>query len=767
VQLDWLAQRAEVSPTVEMRAMARPSAGGERTLIDLKGVAPNYPLVGTLELAGGGGLHDKLARRDGVWGAVIDDTLLRRLDLSLGDRIRIGDADYELRDAIVHEPDRGLSGIEAGPRVMVAEASLAATDLIQPGSLIRFGYHLALDEGQRVASFIERLEAAFPDAGWRIRDVRNPDPSAARIIGRLAMYLTLIGLAALLVGGVGVGNAVRAFLETRLTTIAALKCLGAPGDLVFRCYFLQILILACAGILLGLALGAAVPLVLGPLLAGSLDVRAEFSLYWQPLALAALFGLLTALLFAVWPLGTAREVPAAGLFRGLIEPPRDRPRAKYVIASWLLGLALAGLAIGTAEQPLVATIFAAGAVGTLLAFRGAAELVMRLAARLPRARRPALRLAVTNLFRPGAPTVPIVQSLGIGLTVLVASMLIEGNLQNQVSERLPEEAPAFFFVDIQNDQVPAFDATVKGVPGASNLQRVPSLRGRIVRIDGVPVAEADIEDDARWAVNSDRGVTYAAKQPAGTEVVAGEWWPADYDGPPLISFNADLAEGFHVGVGDTITLNILGREVTAEIANLRHIDWGSFTINFNFVFAPGTLEDAPHTHLATVHVPPDRAEAVFDAVTDRFANITVVSVRDILDQISALFGRIAAAARAVSGITLAVGTLVLAGALAATQRRRIYDAVVLKVVGATRASIVETFAWEFVALGLLTAVIAGAVGTLAAWFVVTEVMDAQWVFLPRVLLVTLVGCTTLTLIFGMLGTWRSLSVRPARLLRNE
>jgi putative ABC transport system permease protein len=756
-----------VSETAQMRAMARTPDGDRRSLIELKAVDGAYPLYGAVTLDPAQALPQALGEVDGHWGAVVDPALLARLGVKLGDTIRVGDGDFVIRAALTREPDLGGNMLIFGPRVMVTMAGLDATGLLQPGALVSHSYRLRAGPGIELAPFVAGVVAAFPDAGWRVRDFRNATPSVEQFVDRVTMFLTLVGLTALLVGGVGIGNAVRGYLAGKTATIATLKCLGAPAGLIARVYLVQIMALALAGIVLGLVIGAVAPPLIAPFIAAELPAEAQIGLYPVPLAVAAGFGVLVTLGFSLWPLGRAREISAASLFRDLVAPELRRPPWLYLAAIAASGIALAGLAIGVSPERMIALWFVLGAAATLLAFQLAALLVMAAARRIRGIRRPGLRLALANLHRPGAPTGSIVLSLGIGLTVLVAIALIQGNLVREVREALPQAAPSYFFLDIQPNQVADFDRLMKTMPGVTGFDRVPSLRGRIMAVNGVPIEQVKVAPGARWATASERGLTYAANPPRGSRVVAGEWWPADYSGPPLISFDADLARGMGLAVGDTLTVNLLGRDVTARIANLRSIDWTSLGINFAIIFAPGTLEGAPQTHIATARTTPEAEDAVERAVTDRFPNVSAIRVKDALDAIARILEQIGVAVRITAAITLVAGTLVLAGAVAAGHRRRVYDAVVLKVLGATRGDIGGVFLLEYGLLGLITAAIAGAIGSIAAYFLLTEVMHASWLFMPAAVLGTTVVAVLLTLVVGFAGTWRALGVKPAPLLRNE
>ncbi|HTE81051.1 MAG TPA: FtsX-like permease family protein, partial [Reyranella sp.] len=497
-----------------------------------------------------------------------------------------------------------------------------------------------------------------------------------------------------------------------------------------------------------------------------LPLRARIDVYIRPLVTAGTFGLLVSLLFALLPLLRARAVSAATLMRGAVVGSRRVALGELALIA-AAAVVLAGFTVYVAPERRTAGWFVLGAIGAFIAFPLLARGLMWAAARVGKPKFAALRLALANLHRPGSPTPIVMLSLGLGLTVLVATALIEGNLREQITQRIPKDAPAFFFVDIQSSQIAEFEKTIASVPGAGKLEEVPSLRGRIVKIAGEPVVQTKVPADARWAVDSDRGVTYSAVQPEGSRLVAGQWWAPDYRGPQLVSFDAELARAFGIGVGDTITVNVLGRDIEAKIASLRRIEWQTLSINFVFVFSPGLLDKAPHTFLATVKATPEAEEKIFQDVTDRFPNVTVVRIRDAIQTASEVLGNIGLAVRLIGLLSILAGILVLAGAMLATQRRRIHEAVVMKVLGATRARIAGTFAWEFATLGLATALASLAVGTAAAYLVVRNLMNLSWTFLPTVAVAVALGAMALTLAFGLAGTLAALRQRPLALLRNE
>ena len=763
----YLDQHGSVAEVIDMRAMARRDDNAERSLIELKAVDRAYPLYGSVGLEPAGPLADALAERDGLWGAVAAPALLDRLGLKLGDVVRVGSARFQLRAALTHEPDAATGIFILGPRFMIAKPALAETGLIAPGALINYGYRLKLTAGTTVDAWLSDLKTAFPDAGWRVRDYANAAPNLRRLLDRVGLFLTLLGLTALLVGGVGVGNAVSGYLASRTLSIAIFKSVGADGRLVFWTYLLQIAVLAALGIALGLVLGALTPMLTAKLLPADLPVTARLGIYPLPLLVAAAAGALTTLAFALGPLSNARAVPPATLFREAAEAPSTWPGKGTLAAQALVTAALAALVIATTVDHRLAFWSVLGALAVLAAFRLMAALTIAAVRRIGRPRRPLLRLALANLGRRGANTAGVIASLGLGLTVLVALSLVEGNIALTLDKDLPQRAPSFFFIDIQPDEVAGFDQLLKGFPDATDVEQVPSLRGRLVKLKGVPVEQAEVAPEARWAVRSERGLTYAPAVPAGSHVVEGSWWPADYQGPPLVSFDADLARGMGLKLGDTLTVNVLGREVTATIANLRAIDWISLRINYALVFSPGTFAGAPETFIATARVPPAREAALQKAVTDRFANISAIPVKDALQAVSQMVAQVAVALQVTAAIALAAAGLVLAGALAASRRRRLYEAVVLKVLGATRGDLVRAFLLEYGLLGLLAAAVASLLGTLAAYLVLTQVMRTEWVFLPGAVALSAGVALALTLVLGYVGTWRALGASPATYLRND
>lgn len=764
-ELAFLNGLGRVSVSSGLRSMARLPDGSDQTLVEVKAVDGAYPLYGTLEAEPAAPAEALLADK----GAVAAPLLLDRLGIAVGDEILLGNARVKIAAALKNEPDALSDGFGLAPRLLISRDTLAASGLVQTGSLVEHAYKIRMDDPQKgLRGLRNRAEKAFPNAGWSIRTSDRAAPALSENINRFSQFLTLVGLTALIVGGVGVANAVRAFLDSKRTTIATFKCLGAPASVVVMIYLIQILLIAAAGISIGLVIGAATPFLASGFLAELLPVASGATIYPWALGLAALFGLLTTLAFAILPLGRAREVPATALFREQGFEPRKLPSWPYVAAAGVVLAALAGLAFISAHDQRVAAVFLAAIAFAFIVLRVVAVGVAALARRSPRVNSPALRLAIGNIHRPGALTPSVVLSLGLGLTLLVTLTLIDGNMRRELTGSLPERAPNFFFVDIQSADLDGFRNLLREHSPEAKIIEVPMLRGRIRELNGEDVTKLNVPPAGRWVLRGDRGITYAKNQPENSTLTEGQWWAADYDGEPLVSFSAQEAGELGLKIGDTVTVNVLGRNVTARIANFRKVEWESLSINFVMVFSPNTFRGAPHAWLATLGDPgasPEKEATILKSVTNTYPTITSVRVKDALEIIDKLVGQLATAIRAAASVALIASVLVLSGALAAGNRARTHDAVILKTLGATRAMLVRTFTYEYLMLGAATAVFALASGGVAAWYVVSRIMKMPSAFLPDVALLTLVIALVLTVGIGLAGTWRILGQKAAPVLR--
>jgi putative ABC transport system permease protein len=770
----YLSARGTLSTVGSVRAMAR-ADDGAAALVEVKSVETSWPDVGQAEFSPAMSPHDAFALKDGVYGAAVEDALLDRLDLKVGDRFALGDLHVQIRAVVVAEPDRLGSGIGLGPRALISEDALRATGLIQPGSLVRWttrvlvGAKDAPPTGAALKALLADAQKAFPEAGWEARDRTNVSPSFSKNLDRFTEFLALIGLTSLIVGGVGVANAAQGFVERKRPTLATLKSIGATGGAVVGLALVEFMGVALIGIGAGLALGAALPFAVDGLFRAILPFPLAPSIFPGEIALGLVYGLLTALVFSIAPLGRAHDLPVSALFRDLVEAPGKWPRPRYLVATVLAALALAGLAIFESAEQRIAIIVVVSTIVGFIALRLVALGVMLLARHAPGGGGVEWRMALANIHRPGAMTPSVVLSLGLGLAVLVTLTLIDGNLRGQLHETLPGETPSFYFLDVRNAEIDSFHQFLtKKAPDAKIVQ-APMMRGRLVKIGATRAEDVKAKENVAWVLDGDRGVTYADEPPEGSVITAGQWWPKDYAGPPLVSLEEEIADGLGLKIGDPITVNVLGRNIVATVANLRKVNWRSFAINFVLVYSPNTFKGAPHTFLVTAAFPGNvrtAAEVALQKETAHdFPTIAALRVRDALAAIEALVAKLAVAIRSASGVALSTSVLVLAGALAANRRTRIYDSVVLKILGATRRRLLVAFLIEYALLGAATAAFGLAAGAGAAYVIVTRVMQLDFTFSWPAALGAAVAALLLTVALGMIGAWRILGQKPAAFLR--
>ncbi|MBC7165416.1 MAG: FtsX-like permease family protein [Roseovarius sp.] len=764
----WMeAVASRVSEIADFRSMAV-AGNGRRELTQVKAVDGAYPLVGMVGLAPDMPLVTALAGADGLPGAVIEPVLANRLGIAPGDTFRLGDQDFRLMALITREPDATGAGFGLGPRTIVARTALDGSGLLAPGSLFSSRYRLDLPDGADLDALAARAGAELDGTGARWNDARNASPRVAEFVTRLGAFLVLVGLSGLAVGGVGISAALRAYLATKVQVIATLRTLGADQQTIFLTYFLQVGALALLGILGGLVLGVGVPVALGPLISARLPVPAVFSLYVAPMVEAALYSVLSVLIFTLWPLARAREVRAAALYREAAGTGHDGWPGGQWVALTLALLALLIAAAAAFSGNLTLTLWTAGGILAALAALTLAALVVIRAARALRPRLvgwPALGWALGAIGGPGSTAGPVMLSLGLGLSVLAAVGQIDGNLRRAIAGDLPARAPSFFFVDLQKDQVAWFLDRLATDPQVSRVDHAPMLRGFITRINGRPAREVA---PGHWVIEGDRAVSYAGALPARTKLTAGTWWGEGYDGPPQISFAAEQAAEMGIGLGDEITVNILGRDFTAPITSLREVDFSSVGMGFIMLMNPSALAGAPHTFIATVYADsPEAEEAILRDVTDRYPNVTAINVRDALSRVTDLLASLASATSWGASVTLLTGFLVLIGAAAADSRARSYEAAILKVLGATRAHILAGLALRALVLGAAAGLVALGAGIGAGWAVSHFVMDTAFAVIWPSALAIVAGGIAVTLLAGLAYAIGPLATRPARVLRGR
>lgn len=811
---DLAERRIATTRVSELVAMAvrPPAAAGAAPqttqIVELKAVEAAYPLYGTLKLEPELPL-DRLLHPDqeacgpsACFGAVVQETLLLRMGLGVGEQMKIGQARFLITGVVRLEPDRMANAFSLGPRVIISRQGLEAADLIKRGSRVRERHLLKVPEGVALEPLRADLKTRLKGESVRVASYRDAQPQLKQFLTQLSRYLGLIGLTALFIGGVGVAMSIRAFIREKLKTIAILKSLGADSAAVVRIYLSQAVGLGLLGSLAGMATGYVLQVVLPPLLANAvasevleqLGVSTGLSVSSVvPLAKGGLLGLLATVLFATWPLLSIREIKPAVILRQDIEatPGAERSvRAIGVVGRIMrerlnvftaaaLGAGLGGLAVWQAGSWTIGLLFIGGLILAVALLFLAAKSALYWLTRLPRLRSVCLRYAVGNVTRPGGDSAGILMAIGLSVTIILTVSLIEKALVREVGEARPTDAPTFFFIDIQPDQAEGFMRLVEKRAGAKP-ELTPLIRSRLHRVAGETVAvdEAQEQDEDRdetkeerrrqWYVTREYALTHLERLPKGNEIVRGRWWTAGQDfSKPLVSVEEEAAKAMGLDIGSTLEFDIQGTTVAAEVSSIRKVDWGTFSTNFYMILSPGSLDGAPLTYVGTIHVAAAQEIPLQQAVVAAFPNVSAIHVGDVLENFGRVLDRLSLAIRAVALFCLVSGALVMAAALATTRYRRLYEAVILKSLGATRALLAGSFAVEYLLLGLIGGAVAVWLSSALSWLVLTYVFELPWSLHSGVLLLGLLLTMVLTLTVGFLSTFRILGERPLSILRHE
>ena len=747
--------------TIRTNAIA--FASDERSLaVEFKAVSSAYPLYGTIETEPANALGELLSEGN----IIVEPSVLSRLGVNVGSVLRIGTGEVRIAGIVTREPDKIGGYISLGPRIFASIGTLASLDILVPGALARYEYRYALANPKSAAALETEIKAAYPGVNWRIRSNSDVQPRVARFTDRLATYLMMAGLTALVIGGLGIGLSVRAYLQAKTATIATLRCVGANARDIAMIYGGQIGLLALGGALLGILLGQLLPFLIAPLVATMLPVEVELGFEFWPLFYAGMCGLLASSVFALLPLWSAVEVKPAELFRADLEQGQGKVKFGRIGIVACIALLFGGLVVLGSPRPEIAAVYILAVVAIMGVLAAGAKLFMIATRKLRVHAGPRLRMALASLDQPGNGAVSVVVAMGAGLSALVMVGLLQFNLEKELSAQLPDRAPKLVFIDIQPDQVAPFRAAVEGEENARILQMAPVLRARVTSIKGMSVDQIEIAEDVRWTVRRDRGLTYQADMPAGTQLVDGTWWDADYQGAPLVSIEDDVALGYGVEVGDKLGFNVLGREITAEIANIREeIDWSRGRLDFVFVMSPGLIEQAPHTTVSAVDIPKERVDAFIQEMAAKFPNVTPIQIGEAIERVGEIMAKIATAIRIVAIVTLATGILVLASAVVASRRQHIRRAVLLKVLGSKRSDILRLLLSEHAGLGFVAALIGGSLGAVAAYILIAPVMGITWSLSWSVLLGTSLAAILLAMIVGGVLLGRTLTVPAAAILR--
>ena len=765
-ELKWLETISQnISGIIEFRSMAKFVEGGanERALTQVKAVDNEYPLIGNVQLASGKSFKDVFRQPK---SAVMESDLASRLGINIGETFSLGLTKFVLRDIIQSSPDDAGTNFGLGPRTIIKSEDLLDSGLIAPGTLFTAKYRLLIEPLKNLDELRALAKIKFENNGMRWRDARNGAPGISEFVSRLSAFFIMVGLAGLVVGGVGIGSAVKSYLNRKISTIAVMRSLGATNFQIFMTYFVQLAIISFIGITIGLVIGASVPHLCAPLLKVLIPIPISIVFSIKPIAEAAIYGTIIATLFTLWPLSRCENIQAAALFREMNLIKDGFPRLKYLVLSFILVIILLIISAVFNQNPELTSWFALGFTVALVTLFLSARILMYCIKKFGRIinGHPSTRWALAAMGGTQEGTNNSLIAIGLGLTVLAIIGQVDGNLRTSINNNLPEVAPSYFVIDIQKSQIEEVRDILNSNKGVISFDEAPMLRGIITKINNKQASE--VAGD-HWVIRGDRGITYFEELPKRFNLTKGQLWPKDYSGATQISFAAEQAEELGIGIGDSVTVNIMGREITGEITSLRNVDFSSAGIGFVIAMNPSALKAAPHSFIMTIYVSTEAETAVFNNLSSRFSNITLIKVRNVIERVSNLLSSIATASSYGALTTLAMGFLVLLGSAASGQTARSYDAAILKTLGATRKDLIISYIIRFSLVGATAGLVAIFFAVGGAWCITSLVLELPFKIIWDTALMIIIGGLIANLVAGLYFATQALKVKPANFLRAQ
>lgn len=768
-------------------------------LVELKAVEERYPLYGRVEMTPQQPLHSSLARLDcpsrPCFGALVQESLLISLGLQLHDHVKIGQAWFAVTGMLVKEPDRVASAFSLGPRVLISSQALHATDLVKPGSRMRERYLLRVPESLALGPLRGELQGRLGSEGAGVSSYRDAQPRIRRFLDQLTTYLGLIGLTSLFVGGIGIACTIHGFMRRKLTTVAILKTLGADAGLLVRMYLLQSLFMGLLGSLGGVVLGVGLQRLLPVLLGELIPVVVTSQITVLPLVKGLLVGVLTAFCFTIWPLLAIKEIPPALVFRRDVEPRRAPAGSRWkLIRDSLIGVArdphrlgtavmmgcgLTVLATWQARSLTLGALFIVAFCAAVLLLQAGVWALLHGLGKLPRPRSFVIRQALGNVQRPGNFTRGMAVAIGVGVMVIVTIALVKSSLLVALGERIPEDAPTFFFIDIQPDQRAAFEEIVEREAAQAPYRLTPVVRARLRAIDGRVIDPEEHKGKKNgWYFTREYALTALSTLPRDNTVAKGTWWAADLPeenetdllrqaAPVRVSIEDKAAANLGVDVGSTIEFVVQGTPLRALVQSTRKVDWGSFSMNFFMILSPGALDGAPMTYIAAAKVETAEELPLQHALVRALPNVTAIKVGDVLANVARLLEQLAWAIQGIALLSMVSGAVVMTAAVSSTRFRRLYESAILKAIGGTRRVVVVSFALEFALIGGLAGLIGVGLASVLSWAILHFFLDLAWTIQPLVLGWGVLATVGLAVAVGLLSTFRILGEPPLAVLRQE
>ena len=772
-------------------------------LVELKALDAFYPLYGKLIVEPSQASGQLLApiqsgcQRLPCFGAIAEKSLLIRLNVGLGSELHIGQASFIITAILDKEPDKIATAFSLGPRVMISREALEATELVKTGSRIHERYRLKLPASTSLEQWLGELRGRLSREGVQVSSYRDAQPRLRRFLDQLTLYLGLIGLTILLVGGIGVACTMQGFIAQKTPIIATLKTLGADSPQIIKIYLTQSLLLGGIGSLVGGLLGTGLhqgmPLLLQGIIPDTFPMHPTFIPILRGIAL----GTLATLAFSLWPLLAIRHVSPALVFRQNV----DQPMIQEGHQSWITTLmtllkqwwkdpvrrltslsiagCLLGLAIWQAHSWSLGLFFSGAFLVAIMALLGGTSVLFWLLRHIQFPQKLLLRHATHNLQRPGNFTKAMTLAIGIGVMLMFTLMTVQRTLLDLIEDQIPTSAPSFFFIDIQPDQYALFKQTLENHIPDAPYNLVPVVRSRLSKIDGRPINPEEHKGKRNgWYFTREYVLTTFELLPKDNVLTQGQWWenspPTDSVGDPqalnnhpLVSVEEEAAKILGLSLGSNITFNIQGVPFDATVSSFRTVDWGSFSLNFFMIMEPGSLDGAPITYIATAKVPETIQIPLQQAIVSAMPNVTAIHVGDVMDNIAKIFRQLAMGIQALALLCLITGAIVMIAAISINRYRRQHELAILKALGGSRGILLFSLGTEFGLIGGFAGLVGLGLGCLLSWSILHFFFDLTWTINLTVLLTGLLMTIILTLVTGVLGTYRLLGLPPLSVLRQE
>ncbi|GJL67823.1 MAG: glycosyl transferase family 1 [Nitrospirales bacterium] len=805
--LDSLTDRDIIlSHVTEIAAMATVDSPHSQTasqLVELKAIDSAYPLYGQLVVEPdlpNAQLLDPLQSgcgRSPCFGALVQESLLIRLNLIVGSELQIGKASFLITAVLKKEPDRVANGFSLGPRVIISRDALKATTLIQTGTRIQERYRLSLSDSTSLEPLMGELRGRLSQEGARVSSFRDAQPRLRRFLDQLNLYLGLIGFTVLLVGGIGVACTIQGFLTQKIPIIATLKTLGADSSQIIRLYLTQSLILGGIGSLLGVIVGVILHRGLPLLLQGIIPETMPLNPTVAPVLRGIFLGTLATLAFSLWPLLAIRHVSPALVYRQAVDHSQDMANSQSRLTRWRtilkrwwndraqvmvsisMMVGVTGLAMWQAHSLTLGLFFSGACAIAVLLLLGGTGALYRILGHLQIPQWYLLPHAVKNLQRPGNFTKAMTLAIGIGVMLMTTLTIVQRSLLDLIGNQIPSQAPSFFFIDIQPDQYPQFVDVLQQKFPDSPYKLVPVVRSRLTAINGQPIDPEEHKGQRNgWYFTREYALTTSQDLPKDNVLTQGQWWDhtkeSDPDGTPgkpldfpLVSVEEDAAKNLGLTLGSTLTLDIQGVPIVTKVGSLRQVDWGSFSMNFFMILQPGSFDGAPFTYIATTRVPTNHEVPLQQAIVAVMPNVTAINVGDVLENIGRIFHQLALGIQALALLCLVTGAVVMVAAISINRYRRLHELAIVKALGASRRLLVFSLGVEFGVIGAFAGLVGLGLGCLLSWSLLYFFFDLTWNFDLIVLSTGLLLTILLSLMTGFLGTYRLLGFPPLSVLRQE